>query len=93
MERLQNLIDNLLDLASEEEPAGSYCLVLGLSPTGAATWAIGKQVYRSYPVVQSRLVPNSMVVLAPAPTNDPLIEFQGWVPTGETHRSSGLSLD
>ncbi len=92
MSPLQTLIDRMIDMATENGPVGVYCLLLGVSPATDPSWSDGKRVYRWCEVGQSRLVPNSMVVLAPSPANGRRVEYQGRIATGEITRTDLWSL-
>ncbi|CAN5303485.1 hypothetical protein [Frigoribacterium sp. UYMn621] len=87
--QLQLLIDRMIDQALELDPAGSYSILIGKSPATEQDWPTGKKVYRWCPVVQTRLVPNYSVVLAPSPDNlrtSNLIEFHGRILNGDVTR-------
>jgi len=87
--RLQLLIDRMIDQAIEIDPTGSYSILIGNAPVTETGWATGKRVYRQCPVVQTRLVPNYSVVLAPSPQNlrlSNLIEYHGRILNGDVTR-------
>lgn len=65
--QLQLVIDRMIDRAHEVDPGGTYSILIGTSPATELECVHGKQVYRWCPVVQTRLVPNYAVVLAPSP--------------------------
>ena len=86
---LQLLIDRMIDQAQEVDPEGSYNILIGAAPATEADWPEGKKVYRWCPVVQTRLVPNYVVVLAPSPDNlrsSDLFEYHGGIPNGDVTR-------
>ena len=87
--QLQFLIDRMIDQALEIAPAGSYNILIGNAPATEMEWVTGKKVYRWCPVVQTRLVPNYSVVLAPSPDNlrnSNLIEYHGRILNGDVTR-------
>jgi hypothetical protein len=87
--QLQVLIDRMIDQAHEIDPGGSYNILIGKAPATDTNWAEGKKVYRWCPVVQTRLVPNYVVVLAPSPDNlrhSDLLEFHGRILNGDVTR-------
>lgn len=87
--KLQILIDRMIDQAQDVDPRGSYNILIGVAPATEKDWTEGKKVYRWCPVVQTRLVPNYVVVLAPSPDNfrgSDLIEYHGQIPTGDVTR-------
>lgn len=86
---LQILIDRMIDQAREVDPEGAYSILIGAAPATETDWAEGKKIYRWCPVVQSRLVPNYVVVLAPSPDNfrsSDLVEYHGQIPNGDVTR-------
>ncbi len=98
--QLQLFIDRIIDQAIELDPSGSYSILIGNAPATETDWATGKKVYRWCPVVQTRLVPNYSVVLAPSPDNlrtSNLIEYHGRILNGDvtryTIRQSTFSSD
>ena len=87
--RLQTLVDRLIEQAQKFDPEGSYNILIGPAPATDLDWAAGKKVYRWCPVIQTRLVPNYTVVLAPAPDNfrrSDLVEFHGRILNGDVTR-------
>ena len=94
--QLQLLIDRMIDQALELDPAGSYSILIGNSPATELDWPTGKKIYRWCPVVQTRLVPNYSVVLAPSPDNlrnSNLIEFHGRILNGDVTRYTIRQVD
>ena len=86
---LQLLIDRMIDQAIQIDPTGSYNILIGSAPVTETDWATGKREYRQCPVVQTRLVPNYSVVLAPSPENlraRNLIEYHGRILNGDVTR-------
>jgi hypothetical protein len=87
--RLQQLIDRMIDQAETTDPEGSYSILVGVRPVTEKNWPAGTGVYRTCPIVQTKLVPNSLVVLAPCPDNvrrADLIEYHGRILTGAVTR-------
>lgn len=87
--QLQQLIDRMIDQAASRDPDGKYNILVGADPTTELDWVHGKTVYRWCPVIQSRLVPNSVVILAPAPSNlrsHDLVEYRGGIRNGDVTR-------
>ncbi|MCY7325063.1 MAG: hypothetical protein LH605_02915 [Microbacteriaceae bacterium] len=87
--QLQLLIDRMIDQAHEVDPGGTYSILIGKAPATELEWVRGKKVYRWCQVVQTRLVPNYAVVLAPSPDNlrnSDLIEFHGHILDGDVTR-------
>jgi len=87
--QLQLLIDRMIDQAHEVDPVGTYSILIGHAPATELEWARGKKVYRWCQVVQTRVVPNYAVVLAPSPDNlrnSDLIEFHGHILDGDVTR-------
>jgi hypothetical protein len=87
--RLQTLVDRLIEQAQQFDPEGSYSILVGKAPATDSEWVEGKKVYRWCPVIQTRLVPNYTVVLAPAPDNfrrSDLVEFHGRILNGDITR-------
>lgn len=83
---LQHLIDRLIDQAHHNDPNGSYNILIGIAPSTEESWAAGKKNYRWCPVIQTRLVPNHTVVLAPSPANfrhHDLVEYHGGIRNGD----------
>lgn len=85
---LQTVIDRMIDMVTEDGPVGTYCLLVGVAPATDAHWPDGKRVYRWCDVAQSRRIPNTMVVLAPSPSNDERFEYQGEIATGRITRTT-----
>lgn len=84
--QLQHLIDRMIDQANASDPEGSYNILIGAVPATEEDWPIGKKVYRWCPVIQSRLVPNYSVILAPCPDNlrnHDLVEYHGGIRNGD----------
>lgn len=84
--QLQHLIDRMIDHANESDPQGSYSILIGAAPATEKDWIQGKNHYRHCPVVQTRLVPNYTVVLAPSPDNlrhHNLVEYHGGIRNGD----------
>lgn len=76
----------MIDQALELDPTGSYSILIANAPATELDWSTGKKIYRSCPVVHTRLVPNDSVVLAPSPDNlrnSDLIEFHGRILNGD----------
>ena len=87
--RLQTLIDRLIEQAQQFDPEGAYSILVGKAPATDLEWVEGKKVYRWCPVIQTRLVPNYTVVLAPSPDNfrnSDLVEFHGRILNGDITR-------
>lgn len=87
--QLQLVIDQMIDQADEITPGGTYSILIGNAPVTELEWTRGKKVYRWCPVVQTRLVPNYAVVLAPSPDNlrtGALVEFHGHILDGHITR-------
>jgi hypothetical protein len=87
--RLQTLVDRLIEQAHQFDPEGSYNILIGKAPPTDSEWVEGKKVYRWCPVIQTRLVPNYTVVLAPTPDNfrrSDLVEFHGRILNGDITR-------
>jgi hypothetical protein len=87
--KLQFLIDRMIDQAHAVDPGGTYTILLGNAPVTETEWAKGKKIYRWCPVVQTRLVPNYSVILAPSPDNlrnSNLIEYHGRILNGDVTR-------
>ncbi|TXN28923.1 amino acid adenylation domain-containing protein [Lacisediminihabitans profunda] len=83
---LTTIIDRMIDQAQQSDPLDTYSVLLGTAPVTATTWVKGKKVYRWFPVAQSRLIPNYLVVLAPSPDNyrtGDLLEFHGRIDNGQ----------
>lgn len=81
---LEELIDQMIDRAKKHDLLNTYSIILGTEPSTDGTWVRGKKVYRWFPVVQTSLVPNDVVVLAPSPDNyrtGDLVEFHGHLGT------------
>lgn len=66
---LPALIDQMIGLAHDHEPAAAYTILSGVNPIRGADWIAGKKVYQFFPVAQTRVIPDNLVVLAPAPDN------------------------
>lgn len=84
--QLQHLIDRMIDQANESDPEGSYNILIGTIPATETGWVEGKKIYRWCPVIQTRLIPNYVVVLAPCPDNlrhHDLVEYRGGIPNGD----------
>ena len=84
--QLQHLIDRMIDQANESDPKGSYNILIGVAPATEKEWARGKKVYRWCPVIQTRLVPNYVVVRAPSPDNlrhHDLVEYHAGIRNGD----------
>ena len=84
--QLQHLIDRMIDQANGSDPEGSYNILIGAAPATEEDWPTGKKVYRWCPVIQTRLVPNYTVILAPSPDNlrhHDLVEYHGGIPNGD----------
>ena len=79
----------MIDQAQQNDPLDTYSVLLGTAPLTATEWVKGKKVYRWFPVAQSRLIPNYLVVLAPSPDNyrsGDLLEFHGRIEDGQITR-------
>ena len=87
--QLQLVIDRMIDQAVEVDPGGTYSILIGTAPATELEWVRGKKVCRWCQVVQTRLVPNYAVVLAPSPDNlrnSDLFEFHGHILDGHVTR-------
>ena len=98
--QLQHLIDRMIDQANGSDPEGSYNILIGAAPATEEDWPTGKKVYRWCPVIQTRLVPNYTVILAPSPDNlrhHDLVEYHGGIRNGDVtqhtirRRTAGLA--
>jgi len=81
---LEELVDQMIDRAKEHDLLNTYSILLGTDPTKDGAWVRGKRVYRWFPVAQTSLVPNDVIVLAPSPDNyqtGDLVEFRGHLGT------------
>jgi len=89
MMHLKELIDQMIDQAKEHDLLNTYVIVLGAHLQTDDGWVKGKRVYRWFPVAQSRLVPDDLVVLLPSPDNfrtGNLVEFHGYLSLGQIIR-------
>lgn len=86
---LKELIDLMIDQAKEHDLLNTYVIVVGAHPETDSGWVRGKKVYRWFPIAQSRLVPDDLVVLLPSPDNyrtGDLVEFHGHLAVGRIVR-------
>lgn len=86
---LKDLVDQMIDQAKEHDLLNTYVIVIGAHPQTDNGWVKGKKVYRWFPVAQSRLVPDDLVVLVPSPDNyrtGDLVEFHGHLAIGQIIR-------
>ena len=86
---LTTLIDRMIDAAFEHDPLDTYSILLGTAPVTETDWVRGKKIYRWFPVAQSRIIPNYLIVLAPSPDNyrsGDLLEFHGHIENGQITR-------
>jgi len=82
---LPGLIEHMIARAHDHDPAASYTILTGWNPIIGADWIAGKEVYQFFPVGQSRLIPDDLVVLVPVPDNarlGALREFHAELNTG-----------
>ena len=85
--KLETILDRMIDQATMEDASADYTILLGVAPLTDTHWAEGRKAHRWFPVAQTRLVPNYLVVLAPSPGNgNQLFELHGRIDDGEVTR-------
>ena len=87
--QLKEFIDQMIDEAKNHDLLNTYVILLGSHPHPDSGWVKGKKVYRWFPVAQTRLVADDMVVLVPSPDNfrtGDLVEFHGDLSLGQVTR-------
>ncbi|HOB05029.1 MAG TPA: hypothetical protein PKM36_07135 [Propionibacteriaceae bacterium] len=75
----------MIDLATKENPTGTYRLLIGITPLTNDPWMSERTTYRNCVIVHSSAVPSTRILLSPDPGNlahADLIEYRGEVLNG-----------
>ena len=82
---LHFIIDRMIDLATGDDPTGTYSILIGTDPLTSDPWISERTTYRNCVIVRSGAVRSTRILLSPAPGNiahADLIEYRGEILNG-----------
>ena len=82
---LRFVIDRMIDIASKDDPTGTYSILIGTAPFTSEPWISERTTYRDCVIVRSGALRSTRIHLSPAPGNiehADLVEYRGEVLNG-----------